>query len=282
MRYFLLSVLVALSFIVSLTFFACLSSGCGVIAPSGDEEAVVMKKPWFFGHGGVQNEPVAAGRIWTAITTSGIIFKITPITYNEPFTDMVSSDNTPVTFHAYLRAQIKKGETPILYKNFGVAWYENSLAPTFRAVVRDKASQYKMFDLAGKREVLAAIESCVFQNMVDYCNKINLPVTILQITIGAVTPPAEVLEETKRTAAQNQSILTQIARAKSEDSRKQAEINKAIADRAYQTQMGMNMQDYLHLRALEIEKEKIELVREKQNVSIIMGQGIVPTMQIKN
>ena len=40
--------------------------GCGVIAPSGDEEAVVMKKPWFFGHGGVNSEPVAAGRVWTA------------------------------------------------------------------------------------------------------------------------------------------------------------------------------------------------------------------------
>jgi regulator of protease activity HflC (stomatin/prohibitin superfamily) len=255
--------------------------GCGHIAPSGDEEAVVMKKPWFFGHGGVSSEPVSSGMCWTAPTTRGIIFKITPITYKEPFNDMVSSDNTPVTFHAYLKAQIKKGETPALYKNFGELWYENSLAPTFRAVVRDKASQYKMFDLAGKREVLAAIEQYVFDNMTAYCNKMNLPVIILQVTIGAVTPPEEVLEETKRTAAQNQSILTQAARAKSEDARKQAEINKAIADRAYQNQMGMNMQDYLHLRALEIEKEKIELVREKQDVSIIMGQGIVPTFQMQ-
>jgi very-short-patch-repair endonuclease len=119
-----------------------------------------------------------------------------------------------------------------------------------------------------------------FQSISTYCEKIKLPVVVLQVTIGAVTPPPEVLEETRRTAAQNQSILTQEARAKSESARKQAEINKAIADKAYQTQMNMSTTDYLHLRALEIEKEKIELVREKQNVSIIMGQGIVPTFGI--
>lgn len=269
MRYFILTTILSL-FMVS----------CGVIAPSGDEEAVVMKKPWFFGHGGIQPSPISAGRSWVAPTTYGIIFKITPITYNEPFEDLVSADNTPVTFHAYLKAQIIKGQTPVLYKNFGEQWYSNSLQPTFRAVVRDKASQYKMFDLAGKREVLAEVEKFVFDKMTDYCKTMGLPVSILQVTIGAVTPPTEVLEETKRTAAQNQSILTQSARAKSEEARKQAEINKALADKAYQNQMGMNMADYLHLRALEIEKEKIELVREKQNVSIIMGQGIVPTFGI--
>jgi regulator of protease activity HflC (stomatin/prohibitin superfamily) len=255
--------------------------GCGAIAPSGDEEAVVMKKPWFFGHGGVQRDPISAGRSWIAPTSSGIIFKVTPITYTERFDDMISDDNTPVDFNAYLKLQIKRGETPVLYKGFGQQWYENSLGPTFRAIVRDKASQYKMFDLAGNRIVLKEIEDFVFASIGEYCAKIQLPVSVLQVTIGAVTPPPEVLEETRRTAAQNQSILTQEARAKSESSRKQAEINKAIADKAYQNQMGMSVDDYLHLRALEIEKEKIELVREKQNVSIIMGQGIVPTFGVK-
>lgn len=180
-----------------------------------------------------------------------------------------------------LNCKSKKGETPILYKNFGQHWFENSLAPTFRAMVRDKASQYKMFDLAGNRMVLKEIEDNVFSSITSYCQKLQIPVNILQVTIGAVTPPPEVLEETRRTAAQNQSILTQDARAKSEAARKQAEINKALADKAYQNQMNMSMPDYLHLRALEIEKEKIELVREKQNVSIIMGQGIVPTFGIQ-
>ena len=250
--------------------------GCSSLSPSGDEEGVWLKKPAFFGHGGVQSDAVFSGREWGAPTSDGIIFKITPITYTEEFSDLVSKDNTPVTFHAYLKAQVIKGRTPELYKNFGVDWYANSIQPTFRAVVRDKASQFKMFELAGSREVLKQVEDYVFDNMKTYFEKMNLPVTVLQVTIGAVTPPPEVLEETRRTASQNQSILTQSARAKSEDARRQAEINKAIADKAYQNQMNMSIDQYLHLRALEIEKEKIEIVRDKQNVSIIMGQGIVP------
>lgn len=255
--------------------------GCGRIAPSGDEEAVVMKKPFFFGHGGVVKEPISAGAKWVWATSEGIIFKITPVTCVEEFDDLITDDNTPVDFSAYLKLQIIKGETPIIYEKFGVNWYKNSLSPTFRAIVRDKASEYKMFDLAGNRAVLKEIEMYIYDYMVNYCKDINLPVKIMEVTIGAITPPAEVLEETRRTAAQNQSILTQEARAKSESSRKQAEINKAIADKAYQKEMAISTADYLHLRALEIEKEKIELVREKQNVSIIMGQGIVPTYGIQ-
>jgi regulator of protease activity HflC (stomatin/prohibitin superfamily) len=193
---------------------------------------------------------------------------------------MISKDNTPVVFHSYLKLQIIKGETPILYKNFGVNWYVNSVQPTFRAIVRDKACQYKMFELAGNREVLKEIETYVTDTVKSYIKNLGLPVTVLQVTNGACTPPPEVLEETRRTASQNQSSLTQIARAKSELERKQAEINKAIADNAYRSQMGMTIDQYLHLRALEIEKEKVELVKEKQNVSIIMGQGIVPTFPV--
>jgi regulator of protease activity HflC (stomatin/prohibitin superfamily) len=137
-----------------------------------------------------------------------------------------------------------------------------------------------MFELAGNREVLKEIETYVTDTVKSYIKNLGLPVTVLQVTNGACTPPPEVLEETRRTASQNQSSLTQIARAKSELERKQAEINKAIADNAYRSQMGMTIDQYLHLRALEIEKEKVELVKEKQNVSIIMGQGIVPTFPV--
>ncbi|HQO09055.1 MAG TPA: SPFH domain-containing protein [Clostridiales bacterium] len=257
--------------LTSLIFLA----GCSV-SPNGDEEAVLLMQPWVFGHGGVDQDAVKPGLVWVAPTTSAIFFKVTPLTITEPFDDMITDDNIPVDFNAYLKLQIIKGQTPKLYEKFGQNWYAMSIQETFRTMIRDKASSYKMFDLAGNRQVLAEIQSETFTLITDYCKKIDIPVEILQVVVGAVTPPQEVLEETKRTAAQNQSILTQEARSKAEVSRKEAEVNKAIADKAYQNQMSMSIQEYLQLRALEIEKEKIELVREKQNVSIILGQGITP------
>ena len=101
------------------------------------------------------------------------------------------------------------------------------------------------------------------------------------VKFGSAIPSPELLDESRRTAAQNQSKLTQNARANAELARKQAEINKAIADRAYMMQMGMSTQEYLTLRSLEIEDKKVEMAREKQNVTVVMGVQALPTYDIK-
>lgn len=257
-------------------------SSCYRVKPNGDQESVLIKKPLIFGHGGVEDEPISAGATWCVWTTEHKNFTITPQTINEDFKDMIPSDNTPVSFSAHLKCQIIKGETPKLYKNFGEKWYINSLQSTFRTMVRDYASQYTMFELASKRNLSSILENKIYKKLKEYAKKINLPVEILQVSIGQITPPTEVLNETKNTSAQNQSILTQDARAKAELSRKQAEINKAIADKSYQNEMGMTIEEYLMLRELEIEKEKIELIKDHKNITVIFGQGHIPTtMPIK-
>jgi len=266
--------------ILQLSLFGLLLAGlttsCYRVQPDPGVESVLVYKPYIFGHGGVDDTPVSTGSTWCVITTEHKEFPITPITITEDFTNMIPSDNTPVSFSVYLKCQIRSGETPVLYKNFGANWYENNLQASFRTMVRDKASVFKMFELASKREISSQLEKDIFNDISEYTAKINLPVTIMQVSIGAVTPPEQVLTETKNTAAQNQSILTQKARADAELSRKQAEINKAIADMAYQKEMKMTIAEYLHLRQLEIEKEKVELIKDNKDVTIIFGGNSLP------
>lgn len=256
-------------------------TSCYRVSPDAGQESVLVYKPFLFGHGGVDDSPVSTGATWCAATTDHVEFIITPITITEDFKDLIPSDNTPVSFSAYLKVQIKKGQSPDLYKNFGKEWYEHSLQATFRTMVREKACVFKMFDLASKREISAQLEKDIFKDILEYSKKINLPVEIMQVSIGAITPPQEVLTETKLTAAQNQSILTQASRANAESSRKQAEINKAEADKAYQREMNMTTSEYLHLRQLEIEKEKVELIKDNRNVSIIFGGNLPVTYPVK-
>lgn len=246
-------------------------NSCTPKSVSANEEGVLVYQPWIFGHGGVDQQPVSTGMTWIALSTHCELFGITPFTITEDFANMIPADNTPVSFSAYLKVQLKKGRTPELYEKFGTGWYEHSLKATFRTLVRDKACAYKMFDLASKREISSMLETQIYTEIAAYAQKINLPVDIMQVSIGAITPPDQVLTETKLTAAQNQSILTQRARADAELSRKQAEINKAIADQSYKIQMGMTVSEYLHLRQLEIEKEKVELIKDHNNVTVIFG-----------
>lgn len=266
-------------FAIALIAFSVTS--CYRTQPDAGEESVLVKKPLFFGHGGVELEPISTGATWCVWTTDHYEFKITPTTITEEFENMIPSDNTPVSFSAHLKCQIQSGKTPILYQEFGLEWYANSLQSTFRTMVRDYASGYTMFQLANQRKISATLEKQLYNDLKAYAEKLHLPVTIMQVSIGQITPPSEVLRETKLTAAQNQSILTQESRAKAELSRKQAEINKAIADKAYQIQMAMTVGEYLHLRQLEIEKEKVELIKDNKNVSIIFGQSVPTTFPIK-
>ena len=264
--------------VVILSMFSLTS--CYRVQVNPGQESVLVYQPFFMGHGGVESEPVTTGATWCVSTTDHKEFTVTPVTITEDFVNMIPSDNTPVSFSVYLKVQIQKGKTPELYKNFGTEWYAHNLQASFRTMVRDKASAFKMFDLASKRDISLKLQEDIFKDIVTYTKTLNLPVDVMQVSIGAITPPEQVLTETKLTAAQNQSVLTQTARATAELSRKQAEINKAIADNAYRNQMAMTVPEYLHLRQLEIEKEKVELIKDNKNVSIIFGNA-APVVPIK-
>lgn len=255
-------------------------ASCYRVKPNGDEESVLVAKPYFFGHGGIIDEPVKTGATWVAMTTDHIEFKIIPINNVEEFRNVMTKDNTPVGTMINVTLQIQRGKTALLYGNFGSNWYENSIAPSLRTNVRNQFSKYELFDLSSKRQTSVSIQNF----LIDYLNKriklLNMPIEVIDIAIAAITPPEEVLEETKKTAAHNQEIYSQVQRALAESSRKQAEVNKAIADKAYQTQMNMSTQEYLSLRHLEIEKEKVELIKNNKNISIIFGNAN-PTFPIK-
>ena len=47
--------------------------------------------------------------------------------------------------------------------------------------------------------------------------------------------------------------------------------------------MDFSVEEYLTLRQLEIEKEKIQMVKDKENVTIVLssGQGTLGTFKVK-
>jgi regulator of protease activity HflC (stomatin/prohibitin superfamily) len=266
-----------MAFISLMSFTSCRS-----VTPDAGTESVLVMKPWIWGHGGVDETPVTTGREYVALSTYSVDFNIQPVTYTEEFTNLIPSDNTPLSFSVYPKMQVKSGKTPGLLKDFGVDWYKNNFEAPFRTAVRDLSGMYKMFDLANKREISSLLEKSLYNKAVRIIDSVGLTpyITVHPVSIGAITPPDEVLSETRLTAAQTQSQLTQDARAKSELNRKQAEVNKALADRAYMISMNMTTSEYLHLRQLEIEKEKVELLKDNKNATIIFG-GLPVTYPVK-
>jgi predicted HAD superfamily hydrolase len=91
------------------------------------------------------------------------------------------------------------------------------------------------------------------------------------------------MEEYNKTAAQIQAKQTQMAASDMQSYRKIAEEKRAEADDAYRVKMNLTPEQYIQLRSVEIEKEKVDMVRNKRNVSInmLMGNGAQPFYNIK-
>src|SRR5258708_10268304 len=62
-------------------------AGCKSIAPDAGHEVVLIEKPIFFGHGGIDSQPVRAGRTFVAATTHGIDVNMQPVAYQQDLPD---------------------------------------------------------------------------------------------------------------------------------------------------------------------------------------------------
>lgn len=266
MKNYIMFIFVALSSIML--------SGCfDLERADAGEEVVFVKKPWFFGSGGTVEEPLTDGSVWKAWSTSAYKYEIRPTRYEESFEDIFTSNNVPLGFNAAIILEIHEGTTPQLHSNFGKGWYENNVQNEFVARVRNTVRGQISTDVVNNPNTNEDIQSQVKSHMQDYIDGIGMTVNVRSVIMGRATPPDEVLEQIAATAAQDERERTETNRTKAEKAREAAERQKAVSDMAYMNQMNFNPAEYIAMRKIEIEREKIELVRNKENVHIIVQSG---------
>ena len=262
----------------SIALVAMLSmSSCHGVRPGADEEAVLIDKPWFFGHGGVDMTPVETGLKWAWWSTSSEVFKIVPFKHQVDMDDLFSDDNTPLDFHTIIITQIQKGKSPILLQNYGVDWFNTNIYNYYCNLVRDHISQHIPFDLMSNRAILNDIDSKVLKQMQDYVAQLSkekeFPVVVKQVTIGKAIPNKEQLEEMNKTAKAVQAKQTQERQVEVELAREKAERQRAKADKAYREELGLSTQDFINLKW-------IETIAAKQgaNIDVLVGGGSTSQM----
>lgn len=253
MKKLMLILAVAIASIASLT-------SCHGVRPEAGEESVLIYKPWFFGHGGVDKDPVQTGLTWCWWSTSSETFKIIPQKQQVDMEDLVSNDNTPLDFHTVIITQIKSGKSPILLENYGLDWFNTNIYNHYCNRVRDYVSQHSPFDLMSNREVLNEIDTKLLNEMrqfvADLSKEKEFPVEIKQVVIGKAIPNKEQLEEMNKTAMEVQAKQTQDRRAEAQASREKAERQRAIADKAYMNEMGLTAAQFIQLKAWDIIEKK--------------------------
>ena len=264
------------AFLATMSLTSCI--GCTTV--DADEETVLIDKPWFLGHGGVQSQPVETGLEWIWMSTDTETFKIVPFKHQVDRDDLFSDDNTPLDFHTIIITQIQKGKSPILLQNYGIDWFDTNLYNYYCNLVRDHISQHSPFDLMSNRAILNEIDAKVLKQMQDYVTQLSkekeFPVTIRQVTIGKAIPNKEQLAEMNNTAKAVQAKQTQERQVEVELAREKAERQRAKADKAYREELGLSTQDFISLKWIETIAAK-----NGANIDVMVGGGSTPMWNIK-
>ena len=257
-------------FSIAIMAMFSLTSCMGCTTVDADEETVLIDKPWFFGHGGVQKKAVETGLEWIWWSTDTETFKIIPIKHQVDMNDLFSDDNTPLDFHTVIITQIEKGKTPILLQNYGVDWFNTNIYNEYCNLVRDHISQHSPFDLMSNRAILNEIDTKVLNQMQEFVAKLSkekeFPIIIRQVTIGKATPNEKQLEEMNNTAKAVQAKQTQEREAEVQLAREKAERQRAKADKAYMEEMHLSTSDFISLKWIETIAAK-----DGANIDVLVG-----------
>ena len=249
-------------------------TGCYRVSPDAGQEAVLTKKPYVFGHGGVDATPITAGATWVAISTHADYVSKQPLQASVHFEDLMSLDGVPLDFDAVIRLQVTDSVT--LIRDFGPKWYENNILAEFQNRVRQAVRKHGMNETAISTKAIEEIDDEITKSMETYLQSIKFPARLIQVTVGKANPPDSVKNQRIQTASEQQRQETERQKKLAEDQRKEAERSRASADNAYREAMQLSPEQFIRLEAINMQKE----VCHKGNCTFIVG-SVSPVIDVK-
>lgn len=227
-------------------------TGCNA-SPDAGFEAVLVEKPMFFGHGGIDPVPVKTGLTFIAPTTDAIYVSMQPLQAEVKTDDLMTSDGVPLSFDAIIRVQVL--DSVDLIRRFGGGWYETNIQKEFSNRIRQAVRKHGLNETAISSTAISDIDAEVATGMSAYLRQINIPVKLVAITVGKAIPPDSIKNQRIETASQQQRILTEGQMKLAEDARKNAEQSRAEADNAYRNALGLSSDQFIQLEAINMQHD---------------------------
>ena len=251
--------------LVMAMFMTVMVSSCSSAAPDAGQEGVFIKKPLFFGDGGVDPVPAKTGLEYCAWTTDVVYVTMTPVAYNEVIDDVLSDNRTPIDVKPVIYLQVEEGKSPALIENYGEKWYDNNLKRIIIDELVAQIGEFSAADLLSNQVVIDSINRHTKAYIDNYIAKLSknkpFPVKCLSVSLGKAK-----LSEMNTTAKMIQMKESQSRRFEAESAREAAERQRALADKAYMQSMNLSPEQYIQLKY-------IEMIEKKQgaNIDVMVG-----------
>lgn len=261
----------------SLFLVLVLSIGCSSAAPDAGHEAVLISKPFFIGSGGVDPNPVRTGRVYIALSTQAVMVDMRPQLFRVHLDDFFTKDGVPLDFDATMRLRVTSSVKTI--SEFGDDWYKKNIEPEFIRAVRNTVKKHGMNEAALNVTAADEMDNDVTTAMVEYIKEKQLPVELMEVTLGRANPPDAVKHQRIDTATQEQRQNTEQQRKLAEDQRKMAEESRAKADNAYRQAMQLSPDQFLRLETIKMQHDVCG--KDKSVCTFFIGQGPTPVLPVR-
>jgi len=268
---------------ISAAIALCWLTGCSVAAPNAGHEVVWVEKPLFFGHGGVDQTPVTAGREYGAMTSDAIDVNMLPQRVDMEFDDMMTSSGVPVSFHVV--ATFKITDPVRLVSGFGAdrddkggwGFWDRNLDQPMRTAVRDSVKLRDMQEMAISQTAADAVGREVTASALQIVQQQGVPIVFTAINVGRVNPPDAIKNQRIETAAQEQRAITEQQTKLAEDQRKAAEQSRAAADNAYREAMQLSPDQFLQLERIKMQRD---VCAHGGSCTFFIGGGASPVIDV--
>ncbi|NEW59716.1 hypothetical protein GSY74_00325 [Sulfurovum sp. bin170] len=215
-------------------------------------EAVIVKKPWFFGEKGVDQKIISTGTIWGVTSSEIKLISLRPFDIEDSFKTLFTKDNIPIDFNMTLVFRYQKGKSAVLIENFGVdkKWYKNLLSKPIHNSIEISIKEKIFNDIYYHRNITEELKKDIIFGVKDLLKERAIPVNLIDITISKITPPKELTQV---------AIEREVEKEKIEfhKLRKKAEEVSAEADKAYMTKMNMTPREYIKMKQIELDTKKL-------------------------
>lgn len=260
------------------------AAACSSVTPDAGQQAVLVRKPMFFGHGGIDPTPIQAGRSFVAWTTDAWYVDMKPQRIDMEFDDLMTSSGVPIDFHAVFSYQIT--DSVKMVEKFGAdyvgnppvpGWFLRNLDQPFRTAVRDAVKKRDMQAMAITATAAEEVDTEVTEHLVRLIMEADVPVRLIDLSLGRANPPDAIKNQRIDTATQEQRIITEQQRKLAEDQRKLAEESRASADQAYNRTMGLNTEQYVALQQIQMLRDTCG---KQGTCTFLFGSGGSPLINV--
>lgn len=217
-------------------------------------QGVIIDKPYFWGHEGVRKDEILKeGRItlWRSSKVKPV--RMMPQSVSVAIDDFSSEDNILLDFETAIQYRFTD---PIrLVTDFGDDWFSANIRQQYLAIVREAVKKRTMANMMSNPKTAQDIDDEVTKALVAHVKSLNLPLVIMNVSLGRAKPNAKVLEQMNETAAQQQLEKTMVAAEAAQIKRKKEQIARADADNAYRNAINLSPEQFVTLQVTKMWSE---------------------------